>query len=64
MDPADEALIEAWTRALEDHTPAVEARFEELVPTLIGAGYADADEHRWHFTPKGFARADELVPDA
>jgi hypothetical protein len=64
VDPADEAHIAAWTLALENHTPEVEARSEELPPTLIDAGYADADEHTRRFTPKGVARADELVPDA
>ena len=63
MNPADEALIEAWTLSVGNHTAEVEARFEELLPTLLDAGYAEADEYTWRFTPKGVARADELAPD-
>lgn len=64
MDPADEALSEAWTLANENYTAELYARFQELLPTLMKAGYADADEHTWHFTPKGVARANELGPDS
>jgi hypothetical protein len=64
VDPADEALSEAWTLADENYTAELYARFEELLPMLIQAGYADADEHTWHFTPKGVARANELADDA
>ncbi|MFN0154361.1 MAG: hypothetical protein ACKVUT_08265 [Gaiella sp.] len=38
--------------------------FEEMLPTLVAAGYAEADDHTWHFTQKGVERADELVPEA
>lgn len=45
----------------ENYTAELYARFDELLPTLIQAGYADTDDHTWHFTPKGVARADELT---
>ena len=41
-----------------------EAKFETLLPTIVDAGYADADAHTSRFTPKGIARAEELIPDA
>ena len=40
------------------------AKFETLLPTIVDAGYADADTHTSRFTPKGIARAEELIPDA
>ncbi len=63
MDPADAALVQAWGLALENHTEEVEATFETLLPALIEAGYANADENTWRFTPKGVARAEELTPN-
>jgi hypothetical protein len=64
MDPADKALSEAWTLADVNYTAELYSRFEELLPTLLQAGYADADEYPWHFTPKGVASASELASDA
>jgi len=63
MDEADSALIRAWHLALEDYTDEIYAVFEQLLPSLVEAGYAEADEHTWHFTPRGVARAEELIPD-
>jgi hypothetical protein len=57
---SDKALIRAWDLALENDTEAVEDEFERLLPTLIEAGYAEADEYVWHFTPKGVERANLL----
>jgi hypothetical protein len=63
MNQADQALIEAWELSLADHTDQVEDRFEELLPALVRAGYAETDDFTWRFTPKGVARADELLPE-
>jgi hypothetical protein len=63
MSDADAALMRAWKLAVEDYTDAVFDEFETLLPTLCRAGYAETDEHTWHFTPQGVKRAEELVPD-
>jgi hypothetical protein len=71
MDPADEALVEAWRLGVENHSDEVAQRYEELLPTLIAAGYAESEKvtweadfsEIWRYTPKGVARANELVPD-
>ncbi|MGH2957970.1 MAG: hypothetical protein ACRDKE_00075 [Solirubrobacterales bacterium] len=71
MDAADIALIEAWNLSVRDHTDEVEKRVDELLPTLIAAGFAESDRdedpsnpyYTWCFTSKGVARAEELVPD-
>lgn len=60
---ADSALVRAWRLALEDASDEVECEFESLLPTLIAAGYAEADEFTWHFTSEGAARAERLVSD-
>lgn len=52
---ADEALLQAWNLGIDTGwTDAVIDEAERLLPTLIAAGYADADEKRgrWRFTPK------------
>ena len=58
---ADEALVRAWKLAVEDHTDAVEIDFEQLLPTLIEAGYVEADDYTWSFTPEGVERAEVLT---
>jgi hypothetical protein len=63
VNPADEALAEAWRLGAEDPDDAVESRYEELLPVLIAAGYAEADEYTWNFTPKGVARAEAIAAD-
>lgn len=71
MDPADEALIEASKLGVEDHTDEVAQRYDELLPALIEAEYAEqkqvtypADfDYIWNFTKMGVARAEELVPE-
>jgi hypothetical protein len=44
-------------------TDEVMDEFERLLPLLAGAGYADVDEHTWHFTLRGVARAEMIAPD-
>jgi len=34
---------------------------EHLLPTLIGAGYAESQGNTWNFTAKGTERAMELT---
>ena len=59
---ADDALMEAWKLGLADAgwTQATMDRAEELLPTLVAAGYAFADRGTWRFTPEGVARAEAL----
>ena len=56
---ADEALLRAW-RLVEDFSEAVEDELGRLLPTLIAAGYAEADERTWRFTPEGVNRVELL----
>jgi hypothetical protein len=63
MDAADEALVEAWRLRTADYDAEVEAKFEDLLPLLVGAGYAEATEYTWNFTPKGVARAEQIATD-
>jgi hypothetical protein len=64
---ADEALIEAWDLGMDDagYSDAVIDRAEDLLPTLIAAGYAATDDTAatWWFTDKGVARAEKLEAD-
>jgi hypothetical protein len=64
LSDEDRALIRASRLALEDFTDEIFAEIETLLPTLVAAGYAEALEDRWGFTPKGIERAEELDPDA
>jgi len=48
----------------QDSTDEVEAKVETLLPTLLDAGYVEADEHIWRFTPKGVARVEALTEDS
>jgi len=59
---ADAALMRAWDLGMGDAgwTAEVMAIADQLLPTLVAAGYAVADQHTWRFTPKGVARAEEL----
>ena len=64
---ADEALVEAWELGMGDggYTDAVMQRAEELLPTLIQAGYVAVDgDWTWWFTPEGVARAEQLAGEA
>lgn len=62
---ADEALIRAYNLGMDDAgwTDEVMDKAEELLPTLIAAGYAARDDeaNTWWFTKKGVARANEIV---
>ena len=64
IDP-DAALIRAWNLGMDDAgwTDEVMDKAEELLPTLVAAGYVAVDEeaHTWWFTKKGVARADQIV---
>lgn len=60
MKSADEVLMEAWELAGGPHNDDVGRRFEELLPALLQAGYADADEYVWSFSEKGIERIEEL----
>jgi hypothetical protein len=69
VDP-DEALIQAWNLGDRDDAwsePVIEIA-EQLLPILIAAGYAEATDTVWRFTPEGIARAMEIEggppPDA
>jgi hypothetical protein len=61
---ADEALMRAWTLAVEDYTDEVEDEFEILIPTLVEAGYAETDGWTWNFTDNGIERAEALEEGA
>ncbi len=60
LDIADRDLLRAWEIFDGDFTDEVFAEIEELLPTLVAAGYVEAQEDRWGLTPKGVARAEEL----
>jgi len=60
MSDANSALLRAWKLGIADWCDQVEAEIETLLPTLVEAGYASAEEHLWRFTPAGVARAEEL----
>lgn len=55
----DEILLRAWTIDDEEDgwTDAVMEEAERLLPILVKAGYAQADEHDWSFTDAGAERA-------
>jgi hypothetical protein len=63
MTAADRALRRAQELFLEDAADAGFAEIEELLPTLVAAGYAEALGDRWGFTPEGIARGEELERD-
>ena len=56
---SDAALMLAW-ELFDDHTEAALDEIERLIPILVAAGFAEAEDHAWHFTPRGVARAEEL----
>jgi len=60
---ADEALIRAYNLGMDDAgwTDEVMDKAEELLPTLVAAGYAARDANTWWFTKEGVARYDEIV---
>ena len=58
---ADNALLLVSELADHDHTDAVADEFERLLPTLIEAGYVEADDYTWRLTPEGVARAELLT---
>jgi hypothetical protein len=62
---ADEALIRAYNLGMDDAgwTDEVMEKAEELLPTLVAAGYVAVDDEAqtWWFTKKGVARVDEIV---
>ena len=57
----DEALARAWELAHGDFTEAEQDELDRLLPTLVDAGYAEAHEDTWRFTPKGVERADSVT---
>ena len=63
LSDADKALARAWRLGAEDYTRELEDAFEELLPTLVDAGYAATDGHTWHFTRNGVERAEVIAPD-
>jgi hypothetical protein len=64
---ADTALMRAYNLGMDDAgwTDAVMDEAEELLPTLLEAGYAASDDEAgtWWFTAEGVARAEELERD-
>lgn len=62
---ADTALIRAWNLGMDDAgwTDEVMEKAEQLLPTLIAAGYVAVDDEAgtWWFTKNGVARAEEIV---
>jgi hypothetical protein len=60
MAEEDTALMRAWELSAGDHTDSVIDELEPLIPILAAAGYVEADDYTWSFTPKGVARAEEL----
>jgi len=60
----DAALMRAWGLSVEDYTDAVIDELEPLIPVLVDATYAEADDYTWRFTPTGVARAEELESKA
>jgi hypothetical protein len=63
-DETDCALIRAWTLWFEDPSDEGAGESETLLPGLVAAGYAEVENDRWGFTPKGIARAEELEGEA
>jgi hypothetical protein len=61
---ADEALTRAWPLLVENATDEVMDELEALIPVLVEAGYAEADEYIWRTTPAAHRRAAELGLDA
>jgi len=59
---ADEALLKAWLLGEDEDgwSDAVKEMAEQLLPTLIAAGYVWATDGKWNFTPEGVKRAMEL----
>jgi hypothetical protein len=61
----DIALLRAYDLGMDDAgwTDEVMAEAEQLLPTLVAAGYASMDNETWRFTSAGVARAHELRPN-
>jgi hypothetical protein len=59
---ADEALMRAWDLAMYEGGPTdkVMDEAEQLLPTLVAAGYADTGDGTWWFTPEGVKRAEAI----
>jgi hypothetical protein len=60
LESPDRELLRAWDLFIQDPTDEVFDELERLLPTLISAGYADADEYTWSFSDTGIARAEAL----
>jgi len=56
---SDTALMQAWGLSVEDYTDAVIDELEPLIPVLVDATYAEADDYTWRFSPTGVARAED-----
>lgn len=56
----DEALTRAWPLLVENATDEVTDELETLIPALVEAGYAEADDYVWRTTPAAHVRAAEL----
>ena len=63
-DETDRALLRARELFLGDPTDESFDETEDLLPRLIEAGFVEAEEDRWGFTPAGRKRADELEEGA
>jgi hypothetical protein len=63
---ADAALMRAWELGMDDAgwTDEEMTEADSLLPVLLEAGYADADDHTWWFTPQGVRRAEEIEDSA
>jgi hypothetical protein len=61
---ADDALMRAWDLGMDEAgwTEHVMEIAEQLLPTLVEAGYAAVDDQArtWWFTDSGVARAEEI----
>jgi hypothetical protein len=53
MDAADAILVRAWALSVEDASDQVMDELEALLPALVAAGYAEADEHILASHPEG-----------
>jgi hypothetical protein len=57
---ADEASMRAWNLGDDGWSDSVMEEAETLLPSLVEAGYADAQDAKWNFTPRGVQRAMEI----
>lgn len=63
MDRTDAALLRAWELSGGELGEGPADELEELLPTLVAAGYAEEETNLWRFTPTGLARFEELTAE-